>query len=74
LLGHTFSSASLELGDWFIDEELSYLRIYGCEGSPYILPRYVPNKLALREIAYQTISVGIVIFFVKKHGPIVKKN
>jgi hypothetical protein len=37
-----------------------YIRIYGCEGAPHILPRYVPDRLALREIAYQTIGVGIV--------------
>ena len=55
-----------ELGDWFIDEEFSYIIIYGCEGAPYLLPRYVPERLSLREITYQTISVGSVSFFVKK--------
>ena len=55
-----------ELSDWFIDEEFSYIRIYGYEGAPYILPRYVLDRLSLREIAYQTISVAIVVFFVKK--------
>jgi hypothetical protein len=45
-----------------LDEEFSYIRIYGCEGAPHILPRYVPNRLALREIAYQTVSVGIATF------------
>jgi hypothetical protein len=54
------------LGDWFIDEEFSYIIIYGCEGAPYLLPRYVPGRLALREIAYQNISVGIIVLFVKK--------
>jgi hypothetical protein len=49
-----------EIGDWFIDEEFSYIRIYGCEGAPHILPRYVPERLTLREIAYQTVGVGIV--------------
>jgi hypothetical protein len=41
-----------ENGDWFIDEEFSYVRIYGCEGAPHILPRYVLDRLVLREIAY----------------------
>jgi hypothetical protein len=49
-----------EIGDWFIDEEFSYIRIYGCEGAPHLLPRYVPDRLALREIAYQIVGVGIV--------------
>jgi hypothetical protein len=49
-----------EIGDWFVDEEFSYIRIYGCEGAPHILPRYVPDRLVLREIAYQIVGVGIV--------------
>jgi hypothetical protein len=52
-----------EIGDWFLDEEFSYIRIYGCEGAPHILPRYVPNRLALREITYQTM-VGYCCFFI----------
>jgi hypothetical protein len=30
-----------EIEDLFIDEEFSYIRIYGCEGAPHPLPRYV---------------------------------
>ena len=41
-----------EIGDWFIDEEFSCIRIYGCEGAPHFLPRYVPDKVVLRDIAY----------------------
>jgi len=53
-------NAIKQIGDWFIDEEFSYIRIYGCEGAPHILPRYVPDRLALREIRYQIVGVGIV--------------
>jgi hypothetical protein len=51
-----------EIGDWFIDEEFSYIRIYGCEFAPIILPRYVPDRLTLREITYQAVRVGIATF------------
>jgi hypothetical protein len=40
----------------------SYIRICECEGAPHLLTRYVSNKLALREIAYQIVSVGDVSF------------
>jgi hypothetical protein len=45
-------NAIKEIGDWFLDEEFSYIRIYGCEGAPHFLPIYVPNQLALREVSY----------------------
>jgi hypothetical protein len=49
-----------DIGDWYVDEEFSYIRIYGCEGYPHLLPRYVLDRLALREISYQTVTIGIV--------------
>jgi hypothetical protein len=55
-------NAIKEIGDWFIDDEFSYIRIYGCEGAPHILATYVQHRLALRSISYQTVSVGIVAF------------
>jgi hypothetical protein len=48
-----------EIVVWFVDEEFAYIIIYGCEGAPHLLPRYFPNSLALREIAYQIISIDI---------------
>jgi hypothetical protein len=52
-----------EIVAWFIDDEFSYIIIYGCEGSPHILPIYVPDRLALQEISYQTVNVGIIASF-----------
>jgi hypothetical protein len=52
-------NAIKEIGDWYIDEDFSYIRIFGCVATPHLLPRYVPNKLVLREITYQTMSKGI---------------
>jgi hypothetical protein len=29
-------NAIKEIGDWFVDEEFSYIKIYGCEGAPHL--------------------------------------
>jgi hypothetical protein len=41
-------NAIKEIGDWFIDDEFSYIRIFGCEGPPHLFPRYVPDRIALK--------------------------
>jgi hypothetical protein len=40
------------LGDY------TYLRICGATATPHLLPKYVPNRLVLGEIAYQTVLQG----------------
>jgi hypothetical protein len=48
-----------DIGDWYIGRCYTYIRIYGCASAPHLLPKYIPNKLMIREIAYQTVDVGI---------------
>lgn len=43
-----------------------YLRIYGCVKLQHILPKFVPTKWLLMEIAYQTYAHGIVEQMVRK--------
>lgn len=52
------------LGHWFLEDFFTIIRIYGNEEESY-LPGYVPDRLALREIAQQTVGVGA---FVRLHG------
>jgi hypothetical protein len=40
---------------WYLDECETYIRVFGATGAPHILPIYVPNRLVLGEICYQTI-------------------
>jgi hypothetical protein len=40
-------------------EHGTYIRVYGVMKSPYLLPRFVPDKLVLQEVAYQTIIHGV---------------
>jgi hypothetical protein len=42
-----------DIGDWYIGKYYTYVRIYGCASAPHLLPKYIPDKLVVREIAYQ---------------------
>jgi hypothetical protein len=47
------------IADWYIEERFSYIRVFGCFTSPHSLPRFLPDRLVCREVAYQTVSGGI---------------
>jgi hypothetical protein len=42
--------------DWFIEENVSYIRIYGCSIPPHALPKFLPDKLVCREVAHQIVK------------------
>jgi hypothetical protein len=44
----------------------TYVRIFGATGPPHLLPKYVPDKLLVREIAYQTIEKGATCLFIRE--------
>jgi hypothetical protein len=41
------------IGSWYLQEDHTYLRIYGVTAPPHLLPKYVPIRLVLGEIFYQ---------------------
>lgn len=73
LFGQTPPRISLEasltirrLGHWYLEEFFTIIRIFGNEEVNY-LPWFVPDRLALREIAQQTVVVGTFARLMK-HG------
>jgi hypothetical protein len=48
-----------KLADWFIEENFSYIRVFGCFVPPHALPQFLPDRLVCREVAYQTVAGGI---------------
>jgi hypothetical protein len=46
------------IGDQYINVYHTYIRIYGATKYPHLLPRIVPNKLVIKEVAYQSILHG----------------
>jgi hypothetical protein len=47
------------IADWYVEVEFSYLRVFGASVPPHALPLFIPNKLACREVARQTVIGGI---------------
>jgi hypothetical protein len=44
-----------KVGQWYLDECETYIRIFGATRAPHFLPIYVPDLMVLEEICYQTI-------------------
>jgi hypothetical protein len=47
------------IADWYIQESFSYIRVFGCYESPHALPRFLPDRLVCREVAYHIVYAGI---------------
>jgi hypothetical protein len=47
------------VADWYVEKEFSYIRVFGASVPPHALPLLIPNRLACREIARQTVIGGI---------------
>ena len=47
--------------DWFIEKNLSYNRVFRCLITPHALPKFLPDRLVCREVAYQIVIGGIEI-------------
>jgi hypothetical protein len=47
------------IADWYIEEEFSYFRVFGAAVPPLVLPLFIPDKLACREIMRQTVIGGV---------------
>jgi hypothetical protein len=42
--------------DWYIEENFSYIRVFGFFVPPHALPQFLSDRLVCREVAYQTIA------------------
>jgi hypothetical protein len=45
--------------DWYVEAEFSYFRVFGAVVPPLALPLFIPDKLACREVARQTVIGGV---------------
>jgi hypothetical protein len=48
-----------KIPDWYIEEHFSYIKVFGCSVPPNSLPKFLPDRLVCREVAYQTVTGGI---------------
>jgi hypothetical protein len=47
------------VGDWYLMEYETYIRVYVATKSPNLLPKFIHDSLILQEIAYQTLVNGV---------------
>jgi hypothetical protein len=47
------------IADWYVEAEFSYIRVFGASVPPHALPLFIPDKLACREVAWQTVIGGV---------------
>jgi hypothetical protein len=47
------------IADWYVEAEFSYLRVFGASVPLNALPLFIPDRLACREIARQTVIGGV---------------
>ena len=50
------------MGDWYLYQNHTEIRIYGCQLAPYKLPKYLPMKLFSLEYYMQIINSNEVNF------------
>jgi hypothetical protein len=47
--------------DWFIEDNFSYIRVFGCSIPPHALPKFLLDRLVCMEVAHQIITGNIGI-------------
>jgi hypothetical protein len=47
------------VANWYLGKYYSYIMVYGTTRAPHILPYFVPDRLLMREIAYQTMRTWV---------------
>ena len=46
------------MGDWYVGENFSYIRIWG-SNTVHMLPRIVLDRLVLEEVVFQIVNNGV---------------
>ena len=49
------------IGNWYMLKDFTYIFLTGIMASPHLFPRYVPDKLLLKEFAFQLFEIGQTI-------------
>jgi hypothetical protein len=47
------------IDDWYVESKFSYLKVFGASIPPHALPLFIPDKMACREVARQTVISGV---------------
>jgi hypothetical protein len=55
-------SDNTKIGDWYLYQDYTEIRVYGCELAPYKLPKYLPVKIFALEYIRQIINFDDIHF------------
>jgi len=53
-------------GDWYLYQNYTELRVYGCELAPYKLPNFLPRRIFALEYIIQMINADDIKFVAAK--------
>jgi hypothetical protein len=56
-----------EIGEWYVDEKIACIMINGETNPAHVLPKFVLDRLVIREITYQMILHGFNALLSKDH-------
>jgi hypothetical protein len=58
----------IRIKDWYLMDHGNYIRVYDAMKSPHLLPQFIPDKIVLQKVAYQTIIHGVrgMLYMFKK--------
>ena len=51
-----------KIGDWYLYQDHTEIRVYGCELAPYKLPKYLPMRIFALEYIIQMINSDDIHF------------
>lgn len=55
-----------KIKNWYLLKYFTYSRVSGLKYSPYILPKYVPNRIMIKELAFQIFKIGHTNILLKR--------
>lgn len=55
-----------KIGNWYLLKDLTYIRLIGLIGVPHLLPKYVPNRILVKEFTFQIFEVGLTVGLLKR--------
>ena len=51
-----------KIGDWYLYQDYTEIRVYGCELAPYNMPKYLPVRIFSLEYIRQIINSDDIHF------------
>ena len=54
-------------GDWYLYQDYTKIKEYGCELAPYKLPKYLPMRIFSLEYIRQMLNLDDIHFVVAKN-------